>query len=202
MSCRKQSGTPVEPYHTATIPEMVERTILGVATKDWTSLVDTLNYFNTHFLLRGKTSGYGPDDVYYELRVNTIFSKSIKVLFYVEKECLVKAEGTADLQSLTVTALGTTFTSQVRNDSLQVNLNDVGLIVPVASKIPFTGDVLYRGEKVGYFDFVTLEGITYSKGLYPVVHYFDDTRTFSYYEHWDFIDGIAAIKKMISDVLE
>lgn len=181
--CAKEASDIPETPRELSIPEKVEADLLEIASHDWLSLKDTLVYFNNNFIKNGKTKGYGPDKVYYELNTSKT-TKGVKMEFIVQDSVFVTAHGYIDPVSLQANAFNTDFTLETaESDSLSIKANTINVIAPrsFGSDPDATASLLFEGERVGYLTRETFENEDYTTSSHIVVHYYNDTRTFAFY---------------------
>lgn len=195
LSCNKGMENPVpQPEREPTIPEKVEKELTGILAEDWQSLADTLAYFNSTMLSKGKFKGFAPDSVYYELDIRLNRQLVLETTFKIEDSTFVTVCGRliplkADLYAFNM-LIGI---DRDRTDSLTLSASKVKVIVPnffLLSKNS-SASLIYEDKRVGFVRREEFENIDYSTGTYLVVHYFDDPRTFALYDN-----GLANLLKM------
>lgn len=186
FACRKQEPPPPGPERELSVPEKVEKEMTDVVSKDWKSLTDTLNYFNSNMLLKGRIKGTAPDGVYYEMDMNLAPSDSISISFKIQDSLWVKVSGSMNPVILTLTALGTDMViKEEQADSCSLSVSNLTVIAPInfLLKNEHTASLAYKGERVGWLTREIFENPDYSTGTYVVIHYFNDPRTFALFDN-------------------
>lgn len=201
-SCDKQGvGPSPQPERELSIPEKVEKEITDVLSKDWKSLSDTLAYFDSTMLSKGKTKGIAPDGIYYELSAAPKGDSGFEVDFKVADSIWATVNGQFIPLSLSLIACDTEMTiSNEKKDSTGLSVSDVKVIAPMSFLIEenHQAPMLYKEQRVGYLTREMFENTDYSTGTYIVVHYYGDPRTFAIYDN-----GLCSLLKMnLGDVLE
>jgi len=185
--CEKQQDEPAPgPEREITLPEQIEKDITDILGKNWIGLADTLQYFDSTMLSQGKYKGIAPDGVYYELKVNVTDSNSIQATFTVQDSIWINAVGQILPFHLDLRACDTDFsfkretldTTSITADKIQVRI-PVGFILSEDNQ----STLLYWGQKVGYITLTEFENPDYTTGRHIIVHYYNDSRTFSYYDN-------------------
>jgi len=186
VACETESvqSEPISS-RTQSIPEQVETDLFDVFSKDWSKLADTVNYFNKNLLLKGRSEGYGPDSVWYELALRTS-KATLAAEFYIEDSLWFRAQGMLYPLRVELEAYSTLVSVQQDIvDSIAFSVNDITVNAPhgFATVEGSTAQLYYHNEKVGYVDIEQFENDDYSTGKYLVVHYDGDNRSFSYYDN-------------------
>lgn len=195
-ACGKQEeqNTPV-PERELSIPEKVEGEIMDVLSRDWKSLSDTLNYFDSTMLSKGRYKGKAPDGIYYELDIRII--PELEATFKVEDSTWVAVSGRISPLELKMTACETEMAiKKERNDSTGLSVSDIYAIVPgdFLTADRRQASLLYKDRRVGYLTREEFENTDYSTGMYLVVHYYNDPRTFAFYD-----SGLGSLLKKSLD---
>lgn len=201
-SCSKQEAGPLpQPERELSIPEKVEKEMMDVLSKDWKSLSDTLAYFDSTMLSKGITKGKAPDGVYYELSVKSKGDMGFEADFKVADSIWMAANGQLVPLSLSLKACNTEIVvSNEKKDSISLSVSNVKVIAPMCFLIEndHQAPLLYKEQRVGYLTREMFENTDYSTGLYIVVHYYGDPRTFAIYDN-----GLCSLlKKNPEDVIK
>lgn len=201
-SCGKQEAGPLpQPVRELSIPEKVEKEMMDVLSKDWKSLSDTLAYFDSTMLSKGITKGKAPDGVYYELSVKSKGDMGFEADFKVADSIWMAANGQLVPLSLSLKACNTEIVvSNEKKDSISLSVSNVKVIAPMCFLIEndHQAPLLYKEQRVGYLTREMFENTDYSTGLYIVVHYYGDPRTFAIYDN-----GLCSLlKKNPEDVIK
>ena len=183
FSCKKRQEQPEPgPKRELSVPEKVEKALTDVLSKDWKSLADTLDYFDSTMLSKGKRKGTAPDGVYYELRIEVRDSSGVEAVFKVQDSTWVAARGQIKPFEVILTACDTEMSvKKEKDDSLSLSVSSVEAIVPLRflfgkdHKVP----LLYEGRPVGYLMLESFEDTDYSAVTCLVAHYYNDPRTFA-----------------------
>lgn len=201
LSCNKGAGHPApQPERKLSVPEKVEKVVTDVLSKDWTSLSDTLSYFDSTMLSKGRFKGKGPDGVYYELRITLNGISEIEADFRIEDSCWVAVTGKVIPLGISLNAFETTLALKAQTqDSTSLTVSNVTAVAP--NRFFLEQDqraaLYYDSLPVGFITREEFENIDYSTGTYLVIHYYDDPRTFALYDN-----GLAKLLKMdLKDVL-
>lgn len=202
ISCNKapEPGEP-NPERELSVPEKVEKDLAGILSKDWQDLSDTLSYFNSTMLSKGRLKGVAPDSVYYELNLSLKPKIGLEATFKVEDSTFVTVRGQIIPLSLNLSAFDMEIgINRVSPDSLALTASKVKVIAPnlfLLSK-KLQAPLYYDGSPVGFLTREEFENTDYSTGVYLVAHYYDDPRTFALIDN-----GLADLLKMsIKDVGE
>jgi len=186
ISCEKQQTEPEPtPKPEPTIPELVEKDLMNILSKDWQSVADTIQYFRTNIINQGKTKGTGPDGVYYELNVNFTKINNLEATFKVQDSIWVKASGQIYPLEIKVRACDTDL--KIKRESgltTSLTIEKIQAIFPDNFLIEedIQAPLLYNSEEVGYLTRTEMENLDYTTGKYLIVHYNDDPRTFALYD--------------------
>ena len=190
-----------QPERELSIPEKVEKEITDVLSKDWKSLSDTLAYFDSTMLSKGKTKGKAPDGVYYELSVEPKKNLGFEADFKVADSIRVAVNGQLIPLSLSLKACDTEMAvNSERMDSIGLSVSNVKVIAPMYFLIGenHQAPLIYKEQRVGYLTREMFENTDYSTGTYIVVHYYGDPRTFALYDN-----GLCSLFEMnLEDVFE
>lgn len=169
-------------------PEQLEKDLQDISKKDWKGLSDTLAFFHTEFISKGATSGIGSDGVYYSL----IKDDNI-TLFCVEDSVFVCVEKGTNYAI--IRACDTDFSVKIiEPQGIAVTIENIRLETESISQKYI--EVYYHNIVCGYIVWEHFENTDYTEGYYPVMYYYGDSRTFSFYEHiylfelWDLIGKI------------
>lgn len=184
-SCEKLQDDPTpSPSRTPTLPEIVETELSDILTRNWTQLADTLEYFNTNLLSKGKFKGKGPDGVYYELDVDLGIVSKTKAKFIVKDSVWASYTGRLVPLDITVNACNTELCIKYTNDSTTISVDNVSARVPLTfiTEEGQTSPLLYKDARVGYLTMEEFENPDYDTAKSLVLHYYNDTRTFSFYD--------------------
>ena len=182
FSCRKQEQPVPGPKRELSVPEKVEKELTGVLSKDWKSLTDTLDYFESAMLFKGKRKGIAPDGVYYELRVEVRDSSSVEAVFIVQDSTWVSVRGQIKPFEVILTACDTEMSvRKEKDDSVGLSVSSVEAIVPplFLFEKDHKAPLLYEGQRVGYLSLDSFEDTDYSAVTCLVAHYYSDQRTFA-----------------------
>lgn len=187
LACNKQEGQPVpRPEREPSMPEKVEKEMREVLGKDWKSLSDTVQYFNTNLLRKGKTRGKGPDKVYYELDFRMLSINEFESVFTVEDSIMAAVNGKLKPTQLSLTALNTVLDmNKEKKDSIGVAVSNVKVIAPLRFFLDkdHRAALLFEGERVGWLTREDFENTDYSTGTYIVIHYYGDNRSFALFDN-------------------
>lgn len=187
-SCNKEQALPEpHPERELSVPEKVEKEMMDVLSRDWKSLSDTLDYFRTTMLDKGKTRGVAPDGVYYEFNVKIDdVSSGLTADFKVEDSTWVSMSGKMIPLQVKLRACDTDLSiKDEQKDSLSLSVSDIKVISPAdfLFKTDHEASLLYKEERVGYLTREEFENPDYSTGTYIVIHYYNDPRTFALYDN-------------------
>lgn len=186
-SCNKEQALPEpHPERELSVPEKVEKEMMDVLSRDWKSLSDTLDYFRTTMLDKGKTRGVAPDGVYYEFNVKIDALSKLNAIFKVEDSTWVSMNGKMIPFQIKLRACDADFSiKEEEADSLSLSVSDVKVIAPAdfVFKTENKAPLLYKEERVGYLTREEFENPDYSTGTYIVIHYYNDPRTFALYDN-------------------
>jgi len=185
LSCEKTPEPAPAPEPEKSLPEQVEGDLMDILSRDWKSLSDTLDFFYNDMLIEGRTSGIGSDGVYYELS-GEADSTYADLNFYVEDSLWANFFGSISPEYLMLSALDATVEFEKKGDMLAVTL-DEKIRAEFSQKDTTSVPVSYCGEAIGYIDLQEFENTDFSTGKYPVMHYYGDVRTFSFYENLHFL---------------
>lgn len=184
ISCTKQDTEPApEPPKEQSIPEKLEAEVIDIAGRGWDSLADTLYYFSTNILEKGKLRGYGPDGVYYELSLERGKGELVYLNFSIADSVHLKAHGSLIPLSLSVYACGTELLAEVSGtDSLKLEVGNVGATLPrnFLTDSLSTAPLRFEGSRVGWMTVDEYEDEVYSCENCLVLHYDNDSRTFAF----------------------
>ena len=202
LSCSRQdAGLSPLPERELSTPEKVEKEIMDVLSKDWKSLSDTIAYFDSTMLSKGKMKGTAPDGVYYELSAKSKGKLGFEADFKVADSIWAAVNGQLEPLSLSLRACDTEImVSNENKDSISLSVPDVKVIAPMSFLIEenHQAPLLYREQRVGYLTREMFENTDYSTGTYIVVHYYGDPRTFAIYDN-----GLCSLlKKNPEDVIK
>lgn len=186
-ACNKEQALPEpHPERELSVPEKVEKEMMDVLSRDWKSLSDTLDYFRTTMLDKGKTRGVAPDGVYYEFNVKIDALSKLNAIFKVEDSTWVSMNGKMIPFQIKLRACDADFSiKEEEADSLSLSVSDVKVIAPAdfVFKTENKAPLLYKEERVGYLTREEFENPDYSTGTYIVIHYYNDPRTFALYDN-------------------
>lgn len=186
LSCSKETREPSPlPERTLSMPEKVEKEFADVLSKDWKSLSDTLSYFNSNLLSKGHFKGTAPDGVFYRLDFSLRSSAAVAVGFIVEDSTFVTLEGRIFPLAVSLHAFGSEIAIKRESaDSLSLCISNLKVKGPILFFLngSHQAGLLYDDERVGYITRERLENPDYSTGTYPVIHYYNDPRTFALYD--------------------
>lgn len=179
VSCNDNTEiTP--PKEELSKPEQIEKNLREIAGRGWGSLADTLTYFNKEFILHGRTAGIGPDGVYYSL------TESDDIIRFTVQDSIFLSIDINNNYSY-VRACNTDFLVEYEGASgIAVTIDNICLTAESISERKI--DVYYYGEPCGYIVWEHFENTDYTDGSYPVMHYFNDSRTFAFYENVYFFE--------------
>lgn len=200
LSCdRRQVEPMLPPERELSMPEKVEKEILDVLMRDWKSLSDTLDYFDSTMLSKGRLRGTAPDGVYYELKIGRMDGSCIETAFMVKDSVWASVSGKLIPLELSLKACGTQMAvMKEKKDTFSISVSNIRARVPILFffDTEHQAPLLYQDEAVGYLTRTEFENPDYSTGTYLVVNYYDDPRTFSAYDN-----GLGALlKKNLSNV--
>lgn len=185
ISCTKEPEIhPPLPERVLSMPEKVEKEIVEVLSKDWKSLADTIAYFNSVLLSKGRLEGRGPDGVYYGLRFS-FGNNALTMDFQVEDSLCATIRGRVKPLELGLGAFDTEISIEKETrDSIGLRFSRVRIISPAffISDDGHQASLLYEGSRVGFITREELENTDYSTGKYIVIHYYEDPRTFALYD--------------------
>ena len=201
-SCTKGTDIPAPlPERDLSTPEKVEKEIMEVLSKDWNSLSDTIAYFNSSMLSKGQFAGNAPDGVFYGLRTSFYNLSSVTLEFQVADSVWAAVNGRITPLEISLNAFDTEITIEKESqDSTSLRFSKIKAI---GHDLFFFEDghqaiLLYEGRQVGFITREEMENTDYSTGKYLVAHYYDDPRTFAYYDK-----GLADLLKLkLADVLK
>lgn len=165
---------------------------MDILSKDWTSLSDTLSYFDSTMLSKGKFKGRGPDGVYYDLNLRLI--PHLKASFRIEDSTWAEVEGKTIPFEMKLSALGAEMViKKEKKDSISLSVAKIKVTAPsgflsVSGK---TSSLFYEGQSAGYLTREDFENTDYSTGTYIIIHYYNDNRTFAIYD-----GGLGNLLKM------
>lgn len=186
ISCTGDVDIPSPlPERELSVPEKVEKEISGALSKDWKSLADTLEYFNSQMLSKGRFRGKAPDGVHYELRISLEDKTSISVVFKVEDSVFVSVNGSISPLEVTLSSQETEIGIKKETpDSTSLSISKVKATGPDRFFLDDSSRAVlyYEDRQVGYIVWEEFENPDYSTGKYPVVHYYNDPRTFTLYD--------------------
>lgn len=183
------------------VPEKVEKEIMDVLSKDWKTLSDTLNYFDSTLLSKGRLSGVAPDGVYYELAVRKKGELGIEADFSIEDSIWVAVSGRIVPLELCFSAFDTEIAIRKEaGDSSSLSVSKIKVIAPQCfiTGANHQASLLFEGRRVGFLTWEKFENTDYSTGTYIVAHYYNDPRTFAIYDK-----GLINLLKLnLTDVFE
>jgi len=186
LSCSKEESSEMKPERELSMPERVESELLSIASKGWVPLVDTLAYFHDNFIKQGKFEGIGPDKVHYELKAVLGKDSLVTLFFNIQDSTHLTAYGKLKPVTLAVKALGTEISvSKTCIDSTILNADAISVIMPDRFMTGGKGNaqLLFQNRRVGFITREAFENEDYTVGKYLVLHYYDDVRTFAFYEY-------------------
>jgi len=179
---------PLKAEEDLSTPEQLEKDLKDISKKDWKGLADTLAFFYTEFISKGATSGIGSDGIYYSL-----IKEDNITLFCVEDSVFVFVERGTDYAY--IRACDTDFSVKIKeSQGIAVTIEDIRLETESISQQYI--EVYYHNIDCGYIVWEHFENTDYTEGYYPVMYYYGDSRTFSFYENiylfelWDLIGKI------------
>lgn len=194
LACSKGEDLPKPgPERELSLPEKVEKEVTDVLSNDWGSLSDTLDYFTSTMLRKGKFRGKGPDGVYYEMKVNDEGGLGFKAEFIVEDSLFAAVSGHLIPTDISLQAFDTEFSiKKETSDSSSLTISKVKVIAPDCFLFEdgHRAPLLYEGSRVGFLTREEFENTDYTTGKYIVIHYYDDPRTFAIYDK-----GLAGLLK-------
>lgn len=202
FSCTKATDIPSpRPERDLSMPEKVEKEIMEVLSKDWKSLSDTFTYFNSNLLSKGKFRGWGPDGVFYELRISSNNISSLTMDFQVEDSVWVTTKGRIVPLEISLQAFDTNISIEKETpDSTILRFSKIKAVGPDRFFLEdkHQAILLYEGRRVGFITREELENTDYSTGKYLVFHYYNDPRSFALYDN-----GLSDLLKLnMTDVLK
>ena len=202
LSCSKGPDNPVSPpERELSVPEKVEKELMDVLSKDWTSLSDTFEYFYSSMLSKGICKGKAPDGVYYELDIKGKEGPALEATFIIEDSTWAAVNGYIRPLEIKLLALDTEIAIKKElRDSTSLTVSKVKVIAPLCFLLEdmHQAPLLYEGRRVGYLTRDGFENTDYSTGTYIVAHYFNDPRTFAMYDN-----GFTKLMKQnLSDVFK
>ena len=177
---------PDPPVREKDIPEKVEAEMLEILEKDWMSLLDTVKYFNANLLSQGVTKGTGPDGVDYELAIDCHEDGIVFMSFFVQDSLFATASGSLVPTKLKVKAPGTVLEVGVDDyASLHLSVGNIGVNASpdFLTTKHSSAELQYENAVVGYITRDYFENEDYIPGMYFVVHYYNDPRTFAFYDN-------------------
>lgn len=177
---------PDPPVREKDIPEKVEAEMLEILEKDWMSLLDTVKYFNANLLSQGVTKGTGPDGVYYELAMEWHEDGTVSMAFFVQDSLFATASGSLIPARLKVKALETVLEVAVEDcASLHLSVGNIGVKASPDFLIRkhSSAELQYENAVVGYITREYFENEDYIPGMYFLIHYYNDPRTFAFYDN-------------------
>lgn len=205
FSCERSSQDPDTPEPRKTdLPEQLESEAADIASRGWDSLAGRVKYFYNEFILNGKTEGYDSDSVYYALRGSCECDTAF-LTFTVQDSVLIKAKGWGFPLNLGIHACKTDIGVTPVNDSIRVDMENISATAPKLMLLEDNPTVSlgYCGKTVGYIDFIEFENTDYTiVEDCPVVHYFDDRRTFGFYETLNIATVIDLIRTFVMRLRE
>lgn len=183
------------------VPEKVEQEIMDVLSKDWQTLSDTLHYFDSTMLSKGRFKGIAPDGVYYELAFRKKDEYDVDGDFSIEDSIWVAINGRTVPLGICVSAFDTEFfIREEARDSSSLSVSKIKVIAPMyfMHEENLQASLLFEGRRVGFLTWDKFENTDYSTGTYIVAHYNNDPRTFAIYG-----EGLINLLKMnLTDVLK
>lgn len=202
LSCSKGLDKPVPPpERELSVPEKVEKELADVLSKDWKSLSDTLEYFYSTMLSKGKCKGIAPDGVFYELDIRGKDGPALEAEFRIEDSTWAAVNGNIRPLEIKLLAFDTEIAIKKElRDSTSLTVSKVKVIAPLCFLFEdrHQAPLLYEGRRVGYLTREEFENTDYSTGTYLVAHYYDDPRTFTIFDN-----GFANLMKQnFSDVFK
>jgi len=184
--CEKQENEPAPgPERELTLPEQIEKDLTDILGKNWNGLADTLHYFDSTMLSQGKVKGIAPDGIYYELKVKIQNLRTIQATFTVKDSIWIDATGQILPLQLDVRACDTDFRFKHESlDTTSISANKILVKVPLGFIISKNkqSTLFYQDKKVGYITLTDFENPDYTTGKYLIIHYDNDSRTFSFYD--------------------
>lgn len=186
-ACDKQQTQPApEPERELSVPEKVELEIMDILSRDWASLSDTLEYFHSTMLSEGIMKGTAPDGVYYELRLEDKSKTELEATFIVTDSTWATVNGSISPLELSLDACHTDIIIKKEQiDTCSLSASAIKVMMPIgflATKKQ-QAPLIFEGKRVGYLTLDEFENTDYSTGIYLVVHYDNDPRTFSAYDN-------------------
>lgn len=185
-ACNKQEQGIPEPERELSTAEKVEKEILDIASKPWKSLADTLNYFNSTMLSKGRVKGIAPDGVYYELETSIRSVSGLEASFKVRDSVWASIRGNLSPAELELDACESEITiKQEKDDSCSLSASNVKVIAPLLFflKKGHRSALIYKNERVGWLTREEFENTDYSTGTYIVIHYYNDPRSFAIFDN-------------------
>lgn len=184
FACNKHRELPSPtPERELSIPEKVEKELTDFLAKDWKSLADTLHYFDSTMLSKGRLKGTGPDGVYYELDIRT--QPHLKASFEIEDSTWVTVEGKISPLEVKLIALESEISiKKEESDSVSLSVSKIKVTAPETffSNTEHKASLFYEDRRVGYLTREEFENTDYSTGIYIIVHYYNDPRSFAIYD--------------------
>lgn len=202
LGCTKQQESEPLPEREPSIPEKVEGQIVDFLSTKWQILSDTLDYFNSNMLLRGKTRGTAPDGVYYELDIDAGLKSATNISFTVADSTWVIISGSLLPLDLNIKVLGTETTIEKgQGGSTVLSVSDVKVVLPAGflQKKDLQAPLYFEGKEVGWITWDVFENTDYSTGTYIIIHYYGDPRTFAIFDNG--LDGLLRFWKGFGNVV-
>lgn len=202
FSCTKGTDFPSSlPERDLSTPEKVEKEIMEVLSKDWKGLSGSIAYFNATLLSKGKFEGKAPNGVFYRLRISFDDMDSMTMSFQVEDSLWATVTGRIFPLEISLNAFDTEFTIEKETlDSTSLSFSNIKVISPdlFLFNDKHQASLLYEERRVGFISREEFENTDYSSGKYLVIHYYDDPRSFAFYDK-----GLCDIlNKNLTDVLK
>lgn len=202
FSCTKGTDIPSSlPERDLSTPEKVEKEIMEVLSKDWNGLSDTIAYFHSTLLSEGKMEGTAPDGVYYRLRISFDDMDIMTMDFQIGDSLWASAKGRFYPLEISLNALDTELTiAKEALDSTSLSFSNIKIISPdlFLFNDRHQAGLLYEERRVGFISREEFENTDYSTGNNLVFHYYDDPRTFAFYDK-----GLCDVLNMnLADVLK
>lgn len=133
LSCSKGLDKPVPPpERELSVPEKVEKELADVLSKDWKSLSDTLEYFYSTMLSKGKCKGIAPDGVFYELDIRGKDGPALEAEFRIEDSTWAAVNGNIRPLEIKLLAFDTEIAIKKElRDGTSLTVSKVKVIAPL-----------------------------------------------------------------------
>lgn len=202
LSCSRRLEEPeIQTERELSVAEKVEKEMMEVLSRDWKTLSDTLSYFDSEMLSKGRLKGIAPDGVYYELDLGRKDGLGVEADFSVEDSTWVSVCGQIVPLGICLSAFDTEFTIRKESgDSTSLSVSEIKVVAPLffLCEKDLQASLLFEGRYVGFLTWERFENTDYSTGTYVVAHFNNDPRTFAIYDK----GLINLLKQNLTDVLK